>query len=59
MTVGAPGFYGDAEDAPIQEVILPFTTSSEELALIEAYYRNVIVGQEDRPLRKATRSETW
>ena len=46
----AHGFYGDAEDAPIQEVILPFTTSSEELALIEAYYRNVIVGQEDRPL---------
>ena len=46
----ARGFYGDGGAAPIQEVILPFTTSSEELALVEAYYRKVIVGQEDRAL---------
>ncbi len=48
----ARSFYGDDEDgvAPIQEVILPFTTSADELALVEAYYRHVVVGQEAHPL---------
>ena len=46
----ARGFYGELAEAPIQEVILPFTTSSEELSIIEAYYRDVIVGQENRPI---------
>ena len=46
----AIGFYGDAHVAPIQEVILPMTTSAEELSLVEAYYRKIIVGQEDRTL---------
>ncbi len=46
----AQGFYGEADSAPIQEVILPMTTSAEEIALVEAYYRKIIVGQEDRTL---------
>ena len=46
----AHSFYGDGNVAPIQEVILPFTTSAEELSLVEAYYRRVIVGQEDQTL---------
>ena len=46
----AHSFYGDGNAAPIQEVILPFTTSAEELSLVEAYYRRVIVGQEDQTL---------
>ena len=47
----AHSFYGDtdADHAPIQEVILPFTTSARELALVEAYYRRMIVGQETPP----------
>ena len=46
----ARGFYGDEHAAPIQEVILPFTTSAQELSLVEAYYQKVIVGQEDQML---------
>ena len=46
----ANSFYGDDHAAPIQEVILPFTTTAEELSLVEAYYSSVIVGQEDRTL---------
>ena len=46
----AHSFYGDGNADPIQEVILPFTTSAEELSLVEAYYRRVIVGQEDQTL---------
>ena len=54
----ADSFYGGVEDAsaPIQEVILPFTTSAEELFLVEAYYRKVIVGQETlSPPRRPSR----
>ena len=50
---GAPDDIDDVPDesvAPIQEVILPCTTSAEELALVEAYYRQVIVGQEAQTL---------
>ena len=43
-------FYGGDLDAPIQEVILPFTTSADELSRIAAYYERFIVGQEDQPL---------
>ncbi len=47
----ASSFYGEGNSAaPIQEVILPFTTTAEELSLVEAYYSSVIVGQEDRTL---------
>ena len=43
-------FYGEENISPIQEVILPLTISAEELSLIEAYYRKVVVGQEDHTL---------
>lgn len=49
----ADGFYAggmDDDNAPIQEVILPFTTSAQELRLVEAYYRQIIVGQEQQAL---------
>ena len=35
----AQSFYGEETISPIQEVILPLTTSAEELSLVEAYYR--------------------
>ncbi|MCY4529527.1 MAG: phosphoenolpyruvate carboxylase, partial [Chloroflexi bacterium] len=53
------GFYGDAEIAPIQEVILPMTTSAEEISLVEAYYRKIIVGQEDRDLLDGHSVKDW
>ena len=57
----ARNFYGDGDDgtAPIQEVILPFTTSAEELALVEAYYRRVIVGQEELTLFQGRMVRDW
>ena len=57
----ARNFYGDGDDetAPIQEVILPFTTSAEELALVEAYYRHVIVGQESHTLLGSRLVKDW
>ena len=57
----AHSFYGDtdADHAPIQEVILPFTTSARELALVEAYYRRMIVGQETRPLVDGQLVKDW
>ena len=57
----ADSFYGGVEDdsAPIQEVILPFTTSAEELSLIEAYYSNVIIGQETLSLLDGQVVKDW
>ena len=55
----ALGFYGDAHVAPIQEVILPITTSAGELSLVEAYYRRIIVGQEDRNLLDGQSVKDW
>ena len=57
----ASSFYGDLEeeDAPIQEVILPFTTSAEELSLVEAYYRKMIVGQETETLVHGRQVKDW
>ncbi len=57
----AHNFYGDGADdsAPIQEVILPFTTSAEELSLVEAYYRRVIVGQETQSLLGERLVKDW
>ena len=46
----ATTFYGEGAEAPIQEVILPLTTSAWELAMVEAYYRRVIVEQEEHAL---------
>ena len=55
----AEGFYGDGDVAPIQEVILPLTTSAEELSMVEAYYRKVIVGQEDRTVLDGQSVKDW
>ncbi len=55
----ARGFYGDEHAAPIQEVILPFTTSAQELSLVEAYYQKVIVGQEDQTLVHGQSVKDW
>ena len=52
-------FYGDAEVAPIEDVILPLTTSAEEISLVEAYYRRVVVGQEDEPLEDGQAVKDW
>ena len=46
----ASEFYGTDTEAPVQEVILPFTTSAEELTLLDVYYRKFVVGQETQPL---------
>ena len=43
-------FYGGDPEPPIQEIILPFTSSANELSRIVAYYENFIVGQESRTL---------
>ena len=55
----AEGFYGDGLVAPIQEVILPLTTSAEELSMVEAYYRKVIVGQEDQAVLGGQSVKDW
>ncbi len=57
----ASGFYAgmEEENAPIQEVILPFTTSARELTLVEAYYRQVIVGQEAHALPDGSTIRDW
>ena len=55
----ATSFYGEGAAAPIQEVILPFTTSAEEISLVEAYYRKVIVGQEDQMLLNGQVVKDW
>ena len=41
----ASSFY-DAETSPISEVILPFTSSADELLWLDSYYREVVVGKE-------------
>lgn len=55
----AKEFYGDSREPPIQEVILPFTTSAEELALVEAYYRKFIAGHEALPLAEGQTVSDW
>ena len=55
----AQSFYGEETISPIQEVILPLTTSAEELSLIEAYYRKMVVGQEDHMLLDGKSVKDW
>ena len=55
----AQGFYGGDAVPPLQEVILPLTTSTEEVSLIEAYYRKVVVGQEDQALLDGKPVKDW
>ena len=55
-------FYGDADVdpiAPIEDVILPLTTSAEEISLVETYYRKVVVGQEDEALENGQTVKDW
>lgn len=52
-------FYGDDLEPPIQEIILPFTTSANELSRIAAYYENFIVGQESRTLLGDVSVRDW
>ena len=55
----AQGYYGEGHIAPIQEVILPLTTSAEEISMVEAYYRKVIVGQEDQTVLDGHSVKEW
>ncbi len=55
----AKSFYREVEDSPIQEVILPMTTSAEELSTIDSYYRRVIVGQEKEAVFNGQTVKDW
>ncbi|MEM3243221.1 MAG: phosphoenolpyruvate carboxylase [Conexivisphaerales archaeon] len=46
----AEKFYGESVTTPVFEVILPFTTSSEELIALANYYEKVVVNKEDTML---------
>ena len=52
-------FYGGDPEPPIQEIILPFTSSAGELSRIAAYYENFIVGQESRTLLDDVSVRDW
>ncbi len=52
-------FYGAGLEPPIQEIILPFTTSADELSRIAAYYERFIVGQEDQLLMGDSAVRDW
>lgn len=54
----ASAFYG-REVAPIFEVILPFTTSGDELVWLLNYYRRAVVGVEDLDLGGGVRTRDW
>ena len=56
----ADSFYGGVEDesAPIQEVILPFTTSSEEISLVESTTGKLSWARRRDPLWMAASSRT-
>ncbi|MFQ5859960.1 MAG: phosphoenolpyruvate carboxylase [Dehalococcoidia bacterium] len=55
----ASEFYGDGVAPPIQEVILPFTTSAEEVNRIYAYYTRYVVGRAEEPLLGDYRVGDW
>ena len=55
----AQSFYSADTVPPIQEVILSLTTSAEEVSLVEAYYRKVVVGQEDHALLDGKSVKEW
>ena len=55
----AQQFYGDGEAAPIHEVILPFTTSSQELDLVYNYYLNFVAGKAAQHLYGDFRVSDW
>ena len=55
----AERFYGNGDAAPIHEVILPMTTSAEELNRLYLYYTNYIVGKEKQVLYGEYRVSDW
>lgn len=54
----AKGFSSD-NNPPIFEVILPFTTSAEELAWVDSYYREVVVGKQRHQLPGGQLVRDW
>ena len=54
----AKSFY-DAPIPPIFEVILPFTTTAEELLWVDSYFREVVVGKQDHELPGGQRVRNW
>ena len=55
----AAEFYSGDIEPPISEVILPFTTTADELSDVDAYYRRFVVGQETLPLRDGRSVSDW
>lgn len=47
-------FYGETTSPPIFEVILPMTTSAEELNRVYYFYQNFISGKENQPIYKGS-----
>ena len=47
------------EVVPIFEVILPFTTESQELIMLLNYYKKAIIGHEDTPLYESITTKEW
>jgi phosphoenolpyruvate carboxylase len=54
----AAGFH-DTSMPPIWEVILPFTTSADELLRVDAYYREVVAGKQDHDLPGRMKVRDW
>ncbi len=54
----ASSFY-NFDAPPIFEVILPFTTSAEELVWIDSYYREVVVGKQHHKLPGGLPVSKW
>ncbi len=54
----ASGFY-NAPTAPIFQVILPFTTSAEEIVWVDSYYQEVVVGKQRHRLPGGQRVSEW
>ena len=54
----ASSFYS-FDAPPIFEVILPFTTSAEELVWIDSYYRDVVVGKQHHQLPGGLAVSKW
>ena len=47
------------EVTPIFEVILPFTTDSQELIMLLNYYKKAIIADEDLTLYESTKTKDW
>lgn len=55
----AQEFYGNIDTPPIFEIILPFTTSAEELNRLYYYYTKYVVGKGDMPLYGDYKVSDW